>query len=154
MTTVGLYCSYMPRVRSARSGDQPAIDAFLARYAETSMFLRANLRRHGLNDRESPRATAFWLAEESGITGVFGISNAGYVMMQAPGASPGLFSAFAHEIAGCEVKGLTGVPDQVAKAKRALGLDAAAVERRDTQQFDAFRPGQAKFARPARTTGI
>lgn len=112
-------------LRKAQTGDEPAVEAFLARHAETSMFLRANLRAFGLDDREAPNATAYWLANGGQIAAVIGISNAGYVMIQAPGAPRALFDAFASEIAGRDVLGLTGVPDQVEEAKRALGIDGA-----------------------------
>ncbi|HCQ64867.1 MAG TPA: hypothetical protein DIU07_06730, partial [Rhodobacteraceae bacterium] len=112
-------------LRAARPGDEPALEAFLARHAETSMFLRANLLRLGLSDHTSPHGTAFFLAGTQGITAVFGISNAGYVQMQAPGAPPALHAAFAARIAGRNVAGLTGVPDQVDAAKRALGIACA-----------------------------
>lgn len=113
-------------LRAARRGDEAAIEGFLAGHAETSMFLRSNLRQYGLENRELPRATAYWLAEGSGLDAVFGLSNAGYVMMQAPDAAPELYAAFAAEIAGREVHGLTGVPEQVAAVKRALGIEARA----------------------------
>ena len=44
----------MPDVRVLRPGDEAALDAFLATYAETSMFLRANARSAGLTDRGEP----------------------------------------------------------------------------------------------------
>jgi RimJ/RimL family protein N-acetyltransferase len=112
-------------LRAARPGDEPKIEAFLARHAETSMFLRSNLLGLGLSDNTSPHGTAYWLAGAEEITAVFGISNAGFVLMQAPDAPPELFAAFAARIAGRNVKGFTGVPDQVTAAKRALGLASA-----------------------------
>lgn len=112
-------------LRAARPGDEPKIEAFLAGHAETSMFLRSNLLHLGLSDHASPHGTAFWLAGTGGITAVFGNSNAGYVQMQAPDAPQALFDSFAARIAGREVKGLTGVPEQVDAMKRALGIGAA-----------------------------
>ena len=112
-------------LRAARPGDEAALAAFLAGHAETSMFLRASLAAHGLSDHTSAHGTAFWLSDGDEITAVFGISNAGYVQMQAPGAGPALYRAFAARIAGRAVKGVTGVPDQVAATKDALGIAAA-----------------------------
>jgi len=112
-------------LRAAHPGDEPQIEAFLARHAETSMFLRSNLQRLGLSDNTSPHGTAFWLAGADDITAVFGISNAGYVLVQAPGAPPELFAAFAARIAGRTVQGFSGVSDQVEAAKHALGIAAA-----------------------------
>jgi len=113
-------------LRPARPGDEEAIEAFLAGHAETSMFLRANLRAYGLNDRETPHATQYWLAGDRGIEAVFGLSNAGFAMSQAPDAAPGLWAAFAGAIAGRSLAGITGTTPQVAAAKRALGVEGAA----------------------------
>lgn len=111
-------------LRAARPGDEAPIEAFLARHAETSMFLRSNLAHHGLSDHSNPRGTAFWRAGDNEITAVFGMSNAGYAMMQAPDAPQALFDSFAAKIVGRDLRGMTGVPDQVAAARTALGLRA------------------------------
>lgn len=113
-------------LRAARPGDEAKIEAFLADHAASSMFLRSNLARHGLSDHTSPHGTAFWWAGDGAVTAVFGLSNAGYAMMQAPDAPPALYDAFAARIAGRTVKGLTGVPDQVVATKDALGIAKAA----------------------------
>lgn len=113
-------------LRPAKAGDEAAIDAFLARHAETSMFLRSNLAKHGLFDRESPRGTEYWLAGESEITAVFGFSNAGFAMSQAPDAGADLWTAFASALRGRRLSGITGETTQVAKAKAALGVAGAA----------------------------
>lgn len=112
-------------IRQAVSGDEARIDAFLARYAETSMFLRSNLAQCGLFDREHPHATDYWLSGTDRIEAVFGISNAGFVMSQAPGASDALWAAFAAKIAGRQLAGITGETGQVAAARRAFGVEVA-----------------------------
>ena len=112
-------------LRAARPGDEAAIEAFLADHAASSMFLRSNLARHGLSDHTSPNGTAYWWAGDGAATAVFGLSNAGYAMMQAPGAPPALYDAFAARIAGRTVKGLTGLPEQIAATKKALGIAGA-----------------------------
>lgn len=114
-------------LRSAIAGDEPAIAGFLERHAETSMFLRSNLHRFGLFDRSSPNGTAYWLAETNGdITAVFGLSNAGMVMSEAPAASPELWQSVAHALDGQSISGIAGEVSQVAQAKQALGLHSAA----------------------------
>jgi predicted GNAT family acetyltransferase len=113
-------------LREARAGDEPAIEAFLARHAETSMFLRSNLAQFGLFDRESPHGTQFWRAGADGITAVFGLSNAGFAMVQAPDAPDALFADFAARVVGRRLAGLTGAVDQVARMRAALGVDGAA----------------------------
>jgi predicted GNAT family acetyltransferase len=114
-------------LRPAAPGDEPAIEAFLADHAESSMFLRGNLRDFGLDDRSHPHATAYWLAQEDGrLAAVFGLSNAGFAMSQSPGAPPTLWRAFAEAVAGRMLAGITGEAAQVAQAKRAFGLHSAA----------------------------
>ena len=114
-------------LRPAVPGDEAAIEAFLSDHAETSMFLRGNLRDYGLDDRSHPHGTAYWLAEEAGaVAAVFGLSNAGFAMSQAPGADQALWQAFAGTVAGRMLAGITGEAAQVAQAKQAFGLHSAA----------------------------
>jgi N-acetylglutamate synthase-like GNAT family acetyltransferase len=113
-------------LRPARAGDEAAIEAFLAGHAATSMFLRGNLASLGLFDRESPHGTEYWLAENAGqISGVFGFSNRGFAMSQAPDAAQPLYDAFAQQLAGRELAGITGEAAQVAQMKAALGVGDA-----------------------------
>lgn len=117
-------------LRDAKAGDEAAIEAFLTLHAETSMFLRSNLRQFGLSGSKAPHATRFWLAGDP-ITAVFGFSNAGFATVQAPDASSAVWEAFAAALQGRKLAGITGEAAQVAAAKGALrvgeanfGLDA------------------------------
>jgi Predicted acetyltransferase len=88
------------------------------------MFLRGNLAVHGLNDGDSPRALSLALRRNgAGIAGVFGISNAGFALMQAPDATPGDWAAYARWMQDRPLMGLTGDSAQVAAASAALALD-------------------------------
>ncbi len=110
-------------MRLATIEDEGAIDAFLAPFTETSMFLRGNLKASGAEDRETPHGTRFYLwFDGGGISGVFGITNHGYMMVQAPDAPPAAYQAFADALAGCTVKGITGDVDQAARVLSALRL--------------------------------
>ncbi|SMH50116.1 GNAT family N-acetyltransferase [Maritimibacter sp. HL-12] len=114
-------------LRAAMPGDEAAIEAFLADHADTSMFLRGNLREFGLEDRSHPHGTAYWLAQgDGGTIAVFGLTNAGFAMCQSPDAPPEIWSAFAEAVAGRMLAGITGTAAQVAQAKRAFGLHSAA----------------------------
>ncbi|THD85129.1 GNAT family N-acetyltransferase [Aliigemmobacter aestuarii] len=116
----------MGPVRPARAGDEAAIDAFLARHAETSMFLRANLASHGLSGGDHPHATTYHLAPVSGpVRAVFGRTRNGFVMCQAPEADAP-FAAYAKATAGETVEGITGAADQVERLIPAFGLGQAA----------------------------
>ena len=99
-------------MRPAIATDIPAIEAFLSDHAATTMFLRANLARHGLMNRTHPHGTAYYVEGEEAVTGVFGISNAGFVMGQGRD-----WRGFARAIAGREVIGLNGAKDQVEAAR-------------------------------------
>ncbi|PYO43204.1 MAG: GNAT family N-acetyltransferase [Gemmatimonadetes bacterium] len=112
----------MPDVRVLRPGDEAALDAFLATYAETSMFLRANARSAGLTDRGEPMQATYVAALESGrITDVAAHCWNGMVLVQAPSHA----AAVAREAvrrSGRGVTGFSGPWDQVIAARRALGL--------------------------------
>lgn len=112
-------------IRLAQAGDEPAIEAFLARHAETSMFLRSNLLNLGLGQGASPRSTDFWLVEGAGLEGVVGYSKAGFVMCQMPDATLKAWQAIAQVLNGRDVGGTMGTSEQVDLGKRGLGVDAA-----------------------------
>lgn len=112
-------------IRAAQAGDEAAIEAFLARHAETSMFLRSNLARFGLFNRDHPNATSYFVDESKGLNAVFGISNAGFVLCQAPDAAADFWDAMRAVLQGCETAGITGEVSQVAMVKTALGLEGA-----------------------------
>ena len=103
----------MTALRRAGPQDATALDAFLAQHAATSMFLRSNLAAHG---------TTFYVPQGAEIDGVFAISNGGVLMAQAPDAPPEAWAAFARQITGRRVAGMTGRPRQVAQCLAATGL--------------------------------
>lgn len=113
-------------LRRAGPDDATAVEGFLATHAATSMFLRANLARYGTEDRTAQHGTTFYVAETSaGIAGLFGLTNGGYLMAQAPGATPAQWAAFADAVRGHRVLGMTGVPQQVEHCLTAMGLATA-----------------------------
>ena len=112
-------------LRRARGADIPAMEAFLAYHAETSMFLRSNLATHGLDELAHPHGTSFWLSEDDGgLTGVFGATNAGYLMAQAPDVAPDVWAAWAQALDGRMMRGITGEDRQVRRALAAMKLRA------------------------------
>ncbi|WP_299151928.1 GNAT family N-acetyltransferase [uncultured Tateyamaria sp.] len=110
-------------LRRAGRDDAAAIERFLSGHAETSMFLRSNLAAHGIGDSTARAATDFVIAQDAeGIKAVFGITRAGYVLVQMPNPVPEI-PILQHMWAGRAVMGLTGVPHQVAAMLTALGLE-------------------------------
>ena len=119
----------MSLVRPLQPSDAAALDAFLARHADSSMFLRSNALAAGLVDRGDPlQATYVAAVEPGGIVGVAAHCWNGMVLVQAPAHAAALApEAVRRSRRG--VSGFSGPWDQVVAARRALGLDAAPTTR-------------------------
>ncbi|MDK3017253.1 GNAT family N-acetyltransferase [Pseudodonghicola flavimaris] len=110
-------------IRQAEASDAPRIEAFLAGYPETSMFLRGNLEAHGIGCSDHDYACDYFLWPAEGpLRAVFGCSNNGFLMLQCPGREPEAFAAAAGVLAGRPVQGLTGEATQARLWLQALGL--------------------------------
>lgn len=109
-------------IRKAEPEDAAAIDAFLTPFAETSMFLRGNLASHGVGQGGHSHSTDYFLWDRAGIHAVFGHTKGGFLMAQCPGLEHAAIAGFARAIAGREVLGITGVPEQVAAILEACGI--------------------------------
>ena len=142
-------------LRPATTADLPAIEAFLADHAESSMFLRANLRSHGLGRSDSPFAMRLMLSHQGRVlSGVFGVSAGGYALCQAPEATPDDWSDFAHWLEGRKLVAISGEARQIAQAKPALGLTPVSLARDLTEPLyrldlndlraDALAPGHLR----------
>ncbi len=112
----------MPDLRILQPGDEAALDAFLARHPESSMFLRSNSRAAGLVDRGAPlEATYVAAVAEGAIVAVVAHCWNGMVLVQAPGHVEAL-TREAVRRSGRAVSGLSGPWHQVVDARQALGL--------------------------------
>lgn len=109
-------------IREASGKDALTIDAFLSSYADSSMYLRGNLARHGVGFGEDPHSTRFFLLGDQQITGVFGVTQSGYLMAQVPEMTAEEARAFLSGIAGQPVLGMTGVTSQVETVLTVAGL--------------------------------
>jgi len=115
-------------LRPAIEGDAARIDAFLAPMTETSLFLRGNLARHGLFNRDHPHGTAYFLWEEEGaIRAVFGCTNGGFLLCQAPDAPGAFWAALPVALEGRRVLGMTGLAGQVEQTISALKIPQDAI---------------------------
>ena len=111
-------------IRKATPQDLPALLAFLRPRVATSLFLSGNLNDHGLNAAGDRTATQFWVAESNGdIQAVFGSSQAGYLMCEAPVFDPRWSTDLRRAMAGRKVIGLSGEAGQATALRAALGLD-------------------------------
>lgn len=115
-------------IRKASQGDLQAIEGFLAPRAATSMFLSGNLRDYGLNATGSPKATTVWLSErDDGISGVFGLTEAGYFMFEAPEFAAEDGPALRQALAGRQISALTGEAGKAEALLAALELDRSQI---------------------------
>ena len=118
-------------IRILRPGDEGTLEAFLAPRADTSMFLRANARQGGLEDRGQPRQATYAAAMgPSGVVALAAHCWNGILLVQAPEQIPEVARA-ALAASGRPLKGISGPADQVRTARDALGVRKAAVDDAD-----------------------
>jgi GNAT superfamily N-acetyltransferase len=123
----------MPDLRILRRGEEGVADAFLVQHRDTSMLLRANLRSGGLQDHgQAGQATYAAALEAQSIRGIAAHCWNGMLIIEAP-EHAGTLARLAVQRSGRPVTGLMGLPEQVAEARRALGLEhaRAALDSRD-----------------------
>lgn len=110
-------------IHKACPEDAAALEAFLHPHSATSMFLRGNLAAHGIGNTDHANGTTFYLrAVGDDIAGVFGRTNGGFLMCQAPGHGTEFWSECAAVLRGQRIVGMTGAPDQIGALVTALGL--------------------------------
>jgi GNAT superfamily N-acetyltransferase len=110
------------------AADAPALERFLVQHRDSSMFLRSNARRGGLEYAGKPEQGTYFAAfsgEE--IVGVVSHSWSGAMLVQAPGHVEMLAPSCVQH-SGRKVTGLNGVLGQVRRARAALGLGDAPVK--------------------------
>jgi GNAT superfamily N-acetyltransferase len=111
-------------IRRLDSQDAPLLEAFLLPRRDSSMFLRSNARRGGLNHSgQTPREVYVGAFDGGEIVGVVGHGAGGMLLLQAPESVAELARACVSS-SQRPVTGLAGPLPQVARAMRALGLKA------------------------------
>jgi predicted GNAT family acetyltransferase len=109
-------------IRILRRGDEEGLEAFLAPRASTSMFLRANARAGGLDDRGEPlQATYAALFEGNAIVAVAAHCWNGVLLVQAPARVAEVARA-AIDASGRRLTGIIGPLEQVRAARDAFRL--------------------------------
>jgi GNAT superfamily N-acetyltransferase len=115
------------KLRLLTPADAPALEAFLSGHRDTSMFLRANLRRAGLVYEGKPFQGTYLAAfEQERLLGVAAHSWNGMVLVQSPVHLDEVVRACV-DTSGRAVTGITGPLDQVHRARHVLALTAAPV---------------------------
>ncbi len=124
-------------LRVLRPGDEGALESFLARHPDTSMFLRANARSAGLVDRGQPLQATYVALLDGGITGVVAHCWNGMVLVQAPADTAAVARAAVRQ-SRRPVTGFSGPWSQVVAAREALGLAAARATRNSRDDLYAL----------------
>lgn len=110
-------------IRKASQEDAPAIWNFLDPRRATSMFLSGNLKDHGINTHGHPKSNTVWLGfDGENLGAVFGLTEFGYLVFEAPEFHAGWASSLCHEMAGRRIRGMNGVWSQFCNIREALGL--------------------------------
>ncbi len=111
------------KVRILEPGDEAVLEAFLARHADSSMFLRSNARAAGLEDHGEPRQGTYAAALEHGtIVAVAAHCWNGNLLVQAPVHVEAVARAAVRRSRRA-VQGLAGPWTHVLAARAALGLE-------------------------------
>ena len=109
-------------IRILDNSDRQAFEDFLKDHRDSSMFLRSNALRVGLEFRDAPLHALFTGAiEGERITGVVAHGWNGMVMLQCPGEITEL-ARNCISWSGRKVTGFIGPANQVRRARLALGL--------------------------------
>lgn len=106
----------MSAIFKLNNNDAPEVEKFLKRHAESSMFLRSNMARAGLEYQDRDYAGEYWgVYDGEKITGVLAHYWNGNVMMQCPSLNDllKLASVFMEEKTR-KVKGILGLEEQAA----------------------------------------
>ena len=115
-----------PTIRTLIPGDEPQLEAFLAQpqHADTSMFLRSNLRTAGLVDLGAPYQGTYVAAfVDDAMVAVAASAWNDMVLVQAPDAAGlPLVVRGAVQASGRAVVGFSGPYRQVVATREALGL--------------------------------
>ncbi len=115
----------MTTLRVLQEGDEVAVEDFLLKYTETSMFLRSNYQAEGLVDHGEPLQGTYVAAiEGTSILGLAAHFWNGMLVVQAPHSLIAVVTKVA-DVTGAPIRGLAGPWSQVIAARRVLGLDEA-----------------------------
>ena len=122
-------------VREAASEDFSALESFLRVHFATTMFMRGNLRDHGIGNREHNYAMRYFVEERDGeIIGVGAIANIGSLMIEAPEGVEKIASFMKLVIpADTNFFAMFGGSDQIADLRAALQLNELPTQMDDAE---------------------
>lgn len=121
--------------RPLTAADAQPLEAFLAEHRDTSMFMRSNARRAGLEYHGAPFEAHYMGAFRDGrLVSAVAHGWNGVVQLQAPLDTAELARACV-ALSGRTVEGITGPTDQVRTARVALGLEAVKASLEGDERF-------------------
>src|SRR5581483_10340707 len=129
-----LHAAKYMTIRQLTTSDYPALEQFLVRHRDSSMFLRANSRRGGLDyEGKVFQATYAAALDDGHIVGVAGHCWNGMMLLQAPEQAAAVAKRCV-EISGRPVTGFAGPLRHVRDAQVALGFadTAAAADKHES----------------------
>ncbi|HTV22449.1 MAG TPA: GNAT family N-acetyltransferase [Polyangiaceae bacterium] len=128
----------MLELRVLDQGDYPALEAFLSRHRDTSMFLRSNARQAGLVFA-GQRLQATYVAglRDGHVMGVAALCWNGMLLLQAPEGLEEIVARVVRETR-TPLRGLSGPAAQVRTARSVLGLDAAPTSLEEDEELYAL----------------
>jgi hypothetical protein len=145
--------------RSLQLGDEAALERFLAAHADSSMFLRSNLRSAGILYHGGPFEALYVACFTQGrLAGVAAHCWNGMVLIEAETQIAALAAALV-DASGRRVTGIMGPLKQVQEARSALNMDDAACQIDSTEALyalalgelvvpPALRDGRVRWRRP------
>lgn len=112
-------------VREAIAEDFAKLESFLHKHSATTMFMRGNLRDHGIGNCEHDYAMRYFIEErDEKIIGVGAIANIGSLMVQAPEGVENIAAYMKSAIPSDKIfLAMLGVSDQIADMRDAMGLN-------------------------------
>ena len=107
--------------REVTEADLAWVEPFLREHVQSSMFLLSNLAGFGLNGA-GPYGTRLWCSTGV-VRGIIGVSNSGYVLLQAPEATVEDWQATKNIWRDLTLAGCSGEAGQVTRFLQVTGLD-------------------------------
>ncbi len=128
----------------AVKGDEALIEAYLAKYFATAMFLRGNLRDFGIGNTVANYANRFFIRETAGaVSGIGGIGNGGALMLQAEHDLAEMVAHMRKAVPeGFKPVVSTGAPEMVAAILAGFGLENAPTQMNDVEPLFLLRKAE------------
>ena len=126
------------KLRELCAGDEALLEEFLRAHANSSMFMRSNMRRAGIAYRGETYQATYAAAFRNGrVIGAAAHCWSGMVLLQAPEQTAEVVRACI-AWSGRPVRGLAGPAEQVHRARVALGLENAPTAMEGDEELHAL----------------